>query len=270
MILKSAKTVQIGKQFKNARESRGLSIIEVSGQTFINADFINAIESGDYSAFPARIFAVSYFEKYSIFLSIKPLFLDIYEQKNLQVQEDLGDKKNIIKKLSKKFSITKLSIGIAVVIFLFILLMNIAGKSSALEQDTDTSLNALEKRLILQPESDQETIAESLLLIESLLEVNISDIEELEPSEFLITEGEIKNLSLIFIEDSWLEIYQGKNQIIFRLFLAGESLELAITPPFKIIAGNADGITGLFDSQEINFTQVANKLNVSLIEVDDE
>jgi len=270
MILKSAQTAKIGKQFKKVREGRGLSAIEVSAQTFINIDFINAIESGDYSVFPARIFALSYFKKYSIFLSIQPFFFDIYDQKNLQAPEDLGNKKNIIKEFKKKFSIKIISIAIAVIFSLFILIVNIEDKSSSSEQDTYTPLNALETRFILPPESDQETIAESLLSIKSLLETNINDAGALESSEFLITEGEIKNLSLIFIEDSWLEIYQGKNQIIFRLFLAGESLELAITPPFKIIAGNADGITGLFDSQEINFTQVANKLNVSLIEVDDE
>jgi len=270
MILKSAQTAKIGKQFKNAREGRDLSATEVSAQTFINIDFINAIESGDYSVFPAKIFATSYFKKYSIFLSIKPLFFDIYDQKNLQAQENLGDNKNSIKELYKKFSITTLLIVIAVILSLFILLVNIADKSSASEQDTSASLNALEERFILPPESDEETIPESLLSIESLLETSISNAEKLESSEFLITEGEIKNLSLIFVEDSWLEIYQGTSQIIFRLFQAGESLELSITPPFKIIAGNADGITGLFDRQEINFTQVANKLNVSLIEVDNE
>ena len=270
MILRSAQTAKIGKQFKKAREASGLSPTEVSNKTFINIDFIYAIESGDYSIFPARIFAVSYFEKYSIFLNIKPLFFDIYNKKNVENQEDLGNKKNVIKELNYKFSITTLSIVIAAIFFVLILLVNITDKSSASEQDPSNSFDTLEKKFILPSESDQETTVESLLLIAPLLETSMSEAEELKTSEFLITEGEIKNLSLIFVEDSWLEIYQGTSQIIFKLFQAGESFEIAITPPFKIIAGNANGITGLYDSQEINFTQVANKLNVSLIEVDNE
>ena len=66
MILKSAQTAKIGKQFKSMRESLGLSEAEVSAKIFINIDYIKAIESGDYSIFTARMFALRYFEKYSI------------------------------------------------------------------------------------------------------------------------------------------------------------------------------------------------------------
>ena len=47
-------------------------------QTFINIDYIQAIESGDYSVFPARIFAIQYFRKYAGFLGLKLEFFDIY------------------------------------------------------------------------------------------------------------------------------------------------------------------------------------------------
>jgi hypothetical protein len=49
-----------------------------------------------------------------------------------------------------------------------------------------------------------------------------------------------------------------------------ESLEISITPPFKIITGNAGGIVGFYNQNEINFTQAANQLNVSSIEIDNE
>jgi len=270
MILKSAQTAKIGRQFKNAREARGLSRIEVSSQTFINTDFIEAIESGDYSIFPARLFSVSYFEKYSAFLGIKPIFFDIYDQKNLKDPEELGNKKNIIEELIHKFPRAVLFIAAAAIFSLFILLVDTSDKSMTSEQDTYISSSTLDKKIILPSKVDQEITGESLSLIEPLLETRKSNSEELKPSEFLIVEGEIKKLSLSFVEDSWLEIYQGTSQIIFKLFKAGESLEIAITPPFKIIAGNANGISGLYDQKEINFTQVANELNVSLIEVENE
>jgi len=78
MILKSAQTAKVGKIFKNARLQKSLSLSEVSTETVINVEYIRAIESGDYSIFPARTYTVKYFEKYANFLSINPRFFDIY------------------------------------------------------------------------------------------------------------------------------------------------------------------------------------------------
>jgi hypothetical protein len=102
MNLKSAKTGKIGKVFVTERLNRSLSVGEVAAETLINIDYIKAIESGDYSIFPARMFAVKYFEKYAIFLGINIDFFDIYnaevvaahEAEN-QVQEDSFIEKNI-------------------------------------------------------------------------------------------------------------------------------------------------------------------------------
>tara|TARA_B100000925_G_scaffold10159_1_gene7269 strand:- start:780 stop:1358 length:579 start_codon:yes stop_codon:yes gene_type:complete len=78
MILKSAQTAKVGKIFKDARLEKSLSLSEVSTEAVINVEYIRAIESGDYSIFPARTYTVKYFEKYANFLSINPKFFDIY------------------------------------------------------------------------------------------------------------------------------------------------------------------------------------------------
>jgi transcriptional regulator with XRE-family HTH domain len=102
MNLKSAKTGKIGKAFVTERLSRSLSLGEVAAETLINIDYIKAIESGDYSIFPARMFAVKYFEKYANFLGINIDFFDIYNaevvaahEADNQVQEDSFIEKNI-------------------------------------------------------------------------------------------------------------------------------------------------------------------------------
>ena len=78
MNLKSAQTAKVGKIFKNARLLKSLSLVEASTEAVINVEYIRGIESGDYSIFPARTYAVKYFEKYAKFLSINPKFFDIY------------------------------------------------------------------------------------------------------------------------------------------------------------------------------------------------
>ena len=55
-----------------------LSEEDVSTQALISINYIRAIESGDYSAFPARVFALRYYSKYANFLNIQIPFFDLY------------------------------------------------------------------------------------------------------------------------------------------------------------------------------------------------
>ena len=107
MSLKSAHTGKVGKAFQNARILLSLTVEDVAHQTFINIEYIKAIESGDYAVFPARMFAVKYFEKYAKFLNLEISFFDIYNADvvaaaNKELQSDLPDpsfmnmKKNMI------------------------------------------------------------------------------------------------------------------------------------------------------------------------------
>ena len=76
--LKTAHTIKIGSIFKDRRALMSLGEEEVASQTFINIKYIRAIESGDYSAFPARVFALRYYSKYANFLNIQIPFYDLY------------------------------------------------------------------------------------------------------------------------------------------------------------------------------------------------
>jgi len=76
--LKTAHTRKIGSIFKDRRALMSLGEEEVASQTFINIKYIRAIESGDYSAFPARVFALKYYSKYANFLNIQIPFYDLY------------------------------------------------------------------------------------------------------------------------------------------------------------------------------------------------
>ena len=105
MSLKSAHTGKIGKAFINARRLRSMSQEEVASTALININFIKAIESGDYAIFPARMFAVQYFEKYAKFLNLEINFFDIYnaevvaaaeEEHDLDISKDSPVNKNII------------------------------------------------------------------------------------------------------------------------------------------------------------------------------
>ena len=76
--LRSAQTCKIGKVFKKRRQLLSLSETEVASKIFVNVNYIKGIEHGDYSIFPARVFALQYFKKYANFLNLKLDFFDIY------------------------------------------------------------------------------------------------------------------------------------------------------------------------------------------------
>ncbi len=76
--LRSAQTCKIGKVFKERRELLSMTESEVAMNTIINVNYIKGIELGDYSVFPARIFAIQYFRKYANFLDLRLNFFDIY------------------------------------------------------------------------------------------------------------------------------------------------------------------------------------------------
>tara|TARA_B100001769_G_C21936601_1_gene504629 strand:+ start:590 stop:862 length:273 start_codon:yes stop_codon:yes gene_type:complete len=76
--LRSAHTCKIGKLFKERRQLLSLSESQVASEIFVNINYIKGIEHGDYSIFPARVFALQYFKKYADFLNLKLDFFDIY------------------------------------------------------------------------------------------------------------------------------------------------------------------------------------------------
>ena len=77
--LRSAHTCKIGKVFRDRRQLLSLSESDVASEIFVNVNYIKGIEHGDYSIFPARVFALQYFKKYANFLDLKLDFFDIYK-----------------------------------------------------------------------------------------------------------------------------------------------------------------------------------------------
>ena len=68
--LKSASSVKTGKKFYESRLAKNYSIDDVAEILYINKDYVRAIESGNFSIFPSKIFAKAYFDKYRKFLGI--------------------------------------------------------------------------------------------------------------------------------------------------------------------------------------------------------
>ena len=180
MIFKSAQTAKVGKIFKNARLQKSLSLSEVSTEAVINVEYIRAIESGDYSIFPARTYTVKYFEKYANFLSINPKFFDIYnadvvakaekeEQARKSPKEPFFRKHNV-------FASLLVILTLIAIIFLIFSTSPIDGVSEHISESS-TINNSLESN-IASKESLKYEIEELNNTINSFLNIDTLDSNE--------------------------------------------------------------------------------------------
>ena len=178
MSLKSAQTAKIGKKFKSMRESLGLSESQVSAKTYINVDYITAIESGDYSIFPAKMFALRYFEKYSIFLGIDLIFFDIYDVDNIpESSEDI--KKRQIKDFYPQIKIAA-PLMLLAVFFIFI------GGDDRQELSTEISDNSSGLWNVYTDADPQLSLfPEESLYLDELRKLNLNEMTPLQALNYL-------------------------------------------------------------------------------------
>jgi transcriptional regulator with XRE-family HTH domain len=248
--LKSARSAKIGKVFKVARKELGLSKAEVSNSAFMNIRYINAIESGDYSIFPSEVFARAYFFKYQDFLSIECEFPPLYENNR---QYKIVNK-SIAEINPSLIPILKAAGAIAVIIFVAVYLFIIFSK--------ETKSN--------DPSSFRETLSNNELSkideaddLNNLIEIPANIIEE----KPLINSNKIV---FSFVDECWIEIYSNDELIINKLFKYGDSFEVEIKRPFKIVVGNAEAVEATYNGNNIDFITNANRLSVGTITFNNE
>ena len=80
----------------------------------------------------------------------------------------------------------------------------------------------------------------------------------------------INEISLVFNNECWIEIYSDDNLVEYQLFNAGETFRKIINRPFKIVIGNADAVSGTYNCNVIDFITNANRLRVNTIIFNDE
>jgi len=250
--LKSASSAKIGKVFKVARKELGLSKVEVSNAAFMNIRYINAIESGDYSIFPSEGFAKAYFIKYQDFLSIECEFPPIYESNNRQDE--------IIKKSIAKINPSFIPI-IRVVVIVFTIFLSLYIINVSFSTETKDNDSSLVKETI--PNNELNKIDEAVNL-NNLTETPLNIIKDKPLINFS------NKLIFSFFDECWIEIYSYDELIINKLFKYGDSFEVEIERPFKIVVGNAEAIEASYNGNNIDFITNANRLNVSTIMFNDE
>ncbi len=116
--------IRAGQKLRDERQSRGLSLSEVSGATKIRVEFLEAIEKGEYEKLPSASYAHGFVRNYTRFLKlpekeILPLFRREFDaEKVYKVLPEglMGQKEMPLKRF-------KIKQAVILVILLFVLLL---------------------------------------------------------------------------------------------------------------------------------------------------
>lgn len=79
----------VGEQLRRAREAKGLTVQQIAEETKLKLVQIEALESGDYSAFPAMVYARGSIKSYADVVKIDPT--PLLEQLKEELQGKTGD-----------------------------------------------------------------------------------------------------------------------------------------------------------------------------------
>ena len=231
---KSASSAKIGKKFKEKRIELGFSIIQMSEKLFINKDYLNAIEKGDYSIFPSESFARAYFKKYMEYLNIENDFPSVFEKNLEKKHKKISKEIRFNSSSGKNFIYISIFTLIALSIFAYFLT-----KTPVIDEKIP------ENQII--PFKDIAVIYETVKQNKSIV---ISDNNT----------NILNNLVLEFIDECWIELYLDEKLIEAQNFNSGDQYSKVLKPPFKIIIGNSDSVKGTYNGEYIDFITNANRL----------
>ena len=94
-MLRSIKMDELGLILQEARENKGLTLEEVQEETRINADYLGALENGEYGALPSPVHVRGFLRNYARFLDLDPKpLLERYKQSQSYQQAPVVNHRN--------------------------------------------------------------------------------------------------------------------------------------------------------------------------------
>ena len=235
---KEKKLERLGLKFKQKRSDLNLSIEDISVKLNINTKYLLAIEDDDYSTFPARTFAIAYYNKYANFLNI----LDKYPIKDeeIVIHPEAIKKFTFLNKNQAKFKSKKLNIVFVLLLLSLFILFHLNNDDDL--TNAESVLQPVTKNL---PTSSKEENKKELIKVDPV--ISNTDLE------------------LFFLGTCWVEIYtDNKKALIYKLYNKDEKLKLDVGKSFTLIVGNIDNVVAKYSGTNIDLTENANKQKVSI------
>jgi hypothetical protein len=265
-VLDNFRSMSVGQIFVKARTSQNVEIGDVASHLNISTPHLEAIESDDKDAMPAKVYAVGFVRAYADLLGLdseKMAYLfkkQIYGQNDFKRPDGMPqnhprDKETSLERLHNKISdnlgVIAILIGLSSIIILIIgtiiwLLWPNGDDSSSIPPVSsvlEAPIDPLNNQAQFDPSNVQESPSEPMQLI----------IRPNEGSQVYGSEPLTSPLVFKAIEKSWIEILPvtGKEPLLSRTLEEGDVFYTPKDTDILLTTGNAGGIEVYLDGRKL-------------------
>ena len=240
--------ISCGERLANKRSEKELTINQVAREIKIEPRFIKMIENNDFESIGAPVFVKGYLRQYSELVGLDPdLIIEKYSAINSIA--DLPPIVNDSVDQISKYVLTPKIILIAIFVILISFgvltrVFGVFGNNDAVVIKMETETESQESLLpsVTAPQIDlSETQIDETFEMETETESQESLLTS--TSNEFFTEENLMNLTIIFSDLCWTEIFDANGERLF-FGLGDQDREVNIdgVPPFDVMLGAADNL----------------------------
>lgn len=262
-----------GHLLKEARKKKRLRYRKLSSELGIPEKYLMALEEDDYSSLAGPTYVRGYLRAYSKKLDLDPeVVLKAYERYLKDQRKEIkAEKKG--EKLKKSNKLIFLTLISAIIILIFVVLLNILSRDKPLPEISSESFNDI---VLDEIEVSKEEVMNSVLFEETAFQDGLVSKQEIgkENNSFLSVEikNPIKNIKklnsikLSIQDDCWVEIMDRESVLEYQLAKAGTFIVIEGEGPFKVIIGDSRKAQLLYNNEPVNLLSTTNaETNVSCL-----
>ena len=240
--------ISCGERLANKRSEKELTINQVAREIKIEPRVIEMIENNDFESIGAPVFVKGYLRQYSELVGLDPdLIIEKYSAIN-SIEDSPPIVNDSVDQISK-YVLTKKIILIAIIIILISFgvlatVFGIFGNNETVVIKMETEAESQESLLpsVTAPQIDlSETQIDETFEMETEAESQESLL--ISTSNEFFTEDNLMNLTIIFSDLCWTEIFDANGERLF-FGLGDQDREVNIdgVPPFDVMLGAADNL----------------------------
>jgi len=117
----------IGEQLRSARESNNISLTDAANDVKISKRYLEALEEGNYSVFPAQIYIKGFLSNYAKYLGLDTKsILEQYSKLTIPDKEDIDSSVPKKKGTQRRVARKRVIMLVVVVVFVILCLVSLA------------------------------------------------------------------------------------------------------------------------------------------------
>ncbi len=256
------------------RTEKEISLNEISSKLNIPEKFLLAIEELNFEELPAPIFAKSQIKKYYSFFDLDPLtILDKYEEflrvKNVPNEDENLESPQSFFSIFMPILLRKKITLLSVIIFCLIIFAYLIFGGDDQKKDMNSFESVSENQEIL----NNEMVADSFIGEDEIILSNVIDdqkafdadtdvptieIDYEDDDENNLSENNIIGIEIIVQGESWVEIIDDEQILLFELLQTG-LYEVAGYGPFKFKIGHSPSVKIYLNGKNIDFSKTVSQ-----------